>query len=169
MTTPEEDQATMSGNVQGSNGSQPRVFTDPGARFSLRIPEDWLVDTFGQQGSSVILYHPRVGSDFRTNVNVLVQPLAPLSTEEYLTLSRLQIRKLTGFAELPADAPAGGRADAHVFEWMTNQAPTPVRVRQLVVFSEESAFVISATASLEEFEAHRGAFDGIFDSFELGK
>jgi len=157
----------MSEHSHDSNGSEPRVFVDPDTGFSVKIPKGWLVDTSGQRGSKVILYHPTAEEGFRANINVLVHDLAPLTPEEYLTLSRLQLKQLTGFAQLPTDASATDRPDAHIFEWMTDRPTPPVRVRQLVVFAESRAITISATASLDRFESYRAEFDQVLDSFSL--
>lgn len=155
----------MSEHSHDSNGSEPRVFVDPDIGFSLKIPKGWLVDTSGQRGSKVILYHPDVEEDFRANINVLIHELGPLTADEYLTLSRLQVKQLTGFAQLPTDAASTDRPDTHIFEWMTDRATPPIRVRQVVVFSESRAVTVTATALLDRFENYRAEFGQVLDSF----
>jgi hypothetical protein len=157
----------MSENSHDLNGSALRVFIDPALGFRVGIPKGWLVDTSGQQGTKVILYQPDADQNFRANVNVVLQDLGPLCPDEYLMLSRLQLKQLTGFPRLPTDAPADSRVNAHVFEWMTDRATPPVRVRQMVAFAGPTAITVTATASLDRFENHRAEFGEVFGSFRL--
>jgi len=143
-----------------SNSSEPRVFIDPDTRFSIQIPNGWQVDTSGQQGSKLILYHPHVEENFCANINVLAHDLAPLTRDEYITFTRLQLKQLTGFAQLPVDAAATDRDNGHIFEWMIDQPPYPVRFRQLIAFDQSRAFAISATAPLDRFENRRFSAGG---------
>lgn len=157
----------MSEISHDSNGSAPRVFIDPALGFRVRVPDEWLVDTSGQHGTKVIFYQPDIDDGFRANVNVIVHDLGPLSPDEYLTLSRLQLKQITGFPRLPTDGPTDTPVNAHIFEWMTDWATPAVRVRQMVAFAGSSAITVTATASLDRFENHRAEFDQVFYSFRL--
>jgi hypothetical protein len=72
----------------------PRIYIDSESLFTLQVPPGWLVDTSGQQGARVILLHPSSADDFR--VNVTVQNIQALTHDEYLPLTRLQFKQLTG-------------------------------------------------------------------------
>jgi hypothetical protein len=143
-------------------------FADPAAPFSLHVPPGWTADRSGREGSSVALFSPTVEDNFRANVNVVVQNLAPLTQEEYLTLSRLQLRKLSNTASLPVDESWHRLPGGHVFEWVTWEAPIPVRGRQLIVFRDGKAFIVTAMATAGSFERHKAVFDAVMESFELG-
>jgi hypothetical protein len=144
----------------------PRVFVDPKDRFSLQVPEGWSVDTSGQQGSRLILYHPLAEDGFRPNVNVVVDDLMPLTHEEYLTLCQLQLKRLSRSALLLVDEP-----DAHggrVFEWAASALlPKPMQGRQLVALGHGKAFVVTAMAPRLHFESHRSEFQAVLDSLQL--
>ena len=144
-----------------------RVFVEPTERFSLSVPEGWLLDTSGQQGSRVVLFAPGVEDSFRANVNVVVQDLTPLSRDEYITLGRLQLKKLSNLAALEVDQPASGPLGGHWLGWSTWEAPIPIRARQLVVFREQQAFVITAMSSSASFPGYELLFRDILESFKF--
>src|ERR1019366_7966069 len=107
--------------------SSSRVFVDPQTLFSLRVPENWLIDTSGQQGTKVILLHPSTDTPFRTNVNVTVPALHNLTAEEFLTLARLQLKQLTGLPRPERDEPACRPAGGHELEWSMALGPIMIR------------------------------------------
>ena len=144
-----------------------QLTADRTALFSLPVPSGWSADRSGREGSSVVIFSPTVEDNFRANVNVVVQDLAPLAQEEYLTLSRLQLRKLSNMATLPVDEPFQRLPGGHVFEWVTWEAPIPVRGRQLVAFRDDKAFIVTAMATAGSFERHKPTFDAVLESFSL--
>ena len=78
-----------------SNTIATGAFAVPESNFSINVPHGWSADRSGREGSSIVLFSPTV-QQLRANVNVVVQDLAPLSQEEYLTPdARLQLRKLS--------------------------------------------------------------------------
>ncbi len=146
---------------------QAKVFVDPTERFSLCVPEGWMVDTSGQQESRVILYAPTVDDDFRPNVNLLLQAVPPLTPAEYITLGRLQLRRMSNLVKLPVDEPVSRLAGGWVLEWTTWEAPIPVHGRQLIAFRGEKAFVLTAMATAKSFERYEQLFHTVLDSFQL--
>jgi hypothetical protein len=102
-----------------------------------------------------MLFAPEVDDNFRANVNVIVQELAPWTPEEYVTISRLQLKKLSNLAALPVDGPAPRLPGSWLLEWTTWEAPIPVRGRQLLAFRAGRAFVLTATATAASFARHR--------------
>ena len=80
-----------------------RPYTDIKNLFELQVPSDWLADTSGQMGTRVAFLSPDVEAGFQANVNVVVSHLSPLTREEFLAFSRLQLKQLSGEAKLPVD------------------------------------------------------------------
>jgi hypothetical protein len=146
---------------------KPRVFTDPETLFSLHVPPGWLVDDSGRQGTKVLLFHPAGSPDFRANVNVTVQNLGGLTGDEFLTLSRLQFKQLSGGIPMERDEPADRPAGAHLFEWSAPLGPLSLRVRQLIAFGGGKAFVLTATAKEQDFAALLPDVQQIVESFTL--
>jgi hypothetical protein len=153
--------------IEPLNGAKPRVYVDQESLFSLHVPKGWLVDTSGQQGSRVILLHPMIENDFRVNVNVVVNAMGGLTIEEYLTLSRLQIKQLTGARQLAVDELARRPEGAHLLEWIVEIAPVPLKIRQVFLAKEPRIYLVTATAPLARFELHRSVLETVLESFHL--
>lgn len=144
-----------------------RIYCDVEQQFGVRIPLHWLADTSGRAGTRVAFVSPESVMGFQANVNVIAQYVPPLTRDEYLTLSRLQLKLAARATELPVDEPDQKSSVFHVFEWTNNQAPIPVRVRQQIFFSDRKAFVVTATALESNFEEYRATFQSVFDSFKV--
>jgi hypothetical protein len=101
---------------------------------------------------------------FRPTVNLLADPFFPPTTEQYITLCRLQFLKLLKTVRLPVDEPdpAGG----HLSEWA---AALPdkglLRFRQRLVPTTADAYVPTATAPDDRFAALRPEIGAIQESF----
>ena len=92
------------------------VHTDPEFRFSITFPSRWVRDTSGQQGTRVILFHPFATTGFRTNINVIVQQIGVMTPDDFLTLSRLQMKGISAHPLMDVDQPTATLAGAHFFE-----------------------------------------------------
>jgi hypothetical protein len=155
---PKQTESTPSGS---------REYVDPQLLFSLEMPADWLVDNSGQQGSKLVLFEPRADGNFRTNINVIVQELAPLTAEEYLTLARLQLKQTSGSSQLDVDQPAADAEGAHVFEVSSSRTPIPVKCRQAVWLRADKAFVVTGTTPLAQYNLRRKEIELVLRSFRI--
>lgn len=144
-----------------------QTYTDPQELFELQVPVDWLQDASGQMGTRVVFMSPQIDSGFKANVNVMINQIAPLTRDEFLILSRLQLKMASGAAKLPIDQAAEQPPGTHVFEWINKQAPIRLRVRQQVFFAGERAFVLSATAPAVNFKTYLDTFESIFRAFRV--
>jgi hypothetical protein len=156
----------MLNNATGPAGGS-RLYIDPETLFALQVPADWLIDTSGQQGTKVVLLSPTAEATFRANVNVSVQLLRGLTPEEFLTLSRLQLKQLTGRPRADRDEPAARPAGAHLLEWRTEVGPVSIQARQLIVTDSHKAYVVTAMAPATSELLYRRQFDLVFESFQL--
>lgn len=95
-----------------------RVYEDIEGLFRIQVPGDWLADSSGELGVRVAFACPEAYQGFQANVNVGVNYLPPLTQDEFLTLSRLQLKQLSRAASLPVDEAADQRPGSHVFEWI---------------------------------------------------
>ncbi|MBI1916063.1 MAG: hypothetical protein HYS12_15220 [Planctomycetes bacterium] len=158
----------MSHDRDPGSATKPRAYFDPDTLFSLAVPPGWLVDTSGQQGSKVTFFCPEVEDNFRTNVTVVVQPLAPLTPEEFVTLSRLQIKQLSGNSRLAVDQEEDRPAGARTFEWTALKLfPIPLRFRQRIVVDRGMTYGVICTAPMHRFEDYRELFDATLSSFHI--
>lgn len=144
------------------------TYADPETLFTVQVPPGWALDTSGQSGARAILYHPEVWSGFRSNVNIVVQPLGALTSDEFLTLTRLQIKQLTGQQHPERDTPSTEPPGGWVIEYAANfGASAALRVRQDIHCSAGRVFVLTATAPDENFARCASAFHQILHSFRL--
>jgi hypothetical protein len=144
----------------------PRQFVDPDTLFGIDVPRGWFVDSSGQMESRVILLHPQVKENFRTNINVIVPPLGHLTQQEFLTLTRLQIKQISEF-QLVADRPASELPGAHLLEWVGQPSAILLQIRQLLVPASGKVYVITGTALQSQFEEHRAIIESTLNSFRL--
>jgi len=156
----------MPNNAASQTGSS-RLYIDPQTLFALQVPLDWLIDTSGQQGTKVVLLSPTAEANFRANVNVSIQLLRGLTPEEFLMLSRLQLKQLTGLPRAERDEPATRPAGAHILEWTTEVGPVSIKARQLIVMDSHKAYVVTAMAPANSELLYRREFDLVFDTFQL--
>lgn len=148
-----------------------QLYSDPEKLFHLKIPSDWLAETANRFGVRIAFLSTEAAQGFHANVNVIVNEVPPLTTEEFLTLSRLQLKQLSGLVTLPVDKQIAhpNSAQAHLFEWTNPRAPNLLTMWQLVVFAASKALILTATALAESFDKYRHTFETIFRSFEPGQ
>ncbi len=87
--------------VQKSSPMTSRPYTDPANLFTLDLPAEWRLERPEQGPIRMACLarracRPDSVQDCAANVNAGVHPLAPLTTDEYVTLCRLQLRQLSG-------------------------------------------------------------------------
>src|SRR5262245_3129049 len=87
-----------------------------GVMLLLEPPEGWVMAP-PNPPAQLILLDPLAPGPFRPNINLVVQDLGRMTTEEFLTLSRLQMKGLGDKAALVTDAPMSGLA-SHLFEFL---------------------------------------------------
>ena len=141
-----------------------RNFPDPEGLFNVEVPSNWLAETGGQRGLRVSFVSP-VESAFRPNVNIGIEHVPPLTQEECILLNRLQLKRLSLSEELDRDELLD--SGVHIFEWVNQQAPVPVWVRQQVVFAKNKAFTLTATCHVEQCDDLLETFDSILNSFKV--
>ena len=147
----------------------PSHHADPQYNFLIEIPPQWDTQSPPDGDVRVVFLAPDSPNGFRNNVNVTVQPLQPLDAEEYVTLCRLQVKRLSGQTDLDLDQPRDDEYRTQVFEWFL-QSPGqtfPLRARQRVLIRGPLAFSITATATEPDFAAQRDTFEAILDSFHF--
>jgi hypothetical protein len=114
----------------------------------------------------LVLLDPQSPDPFRPNVNVLAQSLGTMTPEEYLTLSRLQMKAMGESVAVELDEPLG-TAGGHLFEFQAQVGGVQVRCRQLIVLFGGSAYVVTAMATPARFEQCRGRLTACLASVSL--
>ena len=90
-----------------------------------------------------------------------------MTVDEYLTLSRLQIKALGENGTMVRDAPLGPTGGGHVFEFISYVGPTPIQCRQLILFQTGRAFVVTALTSAHQYEDYRRRLEKALDSVTI--
>ena len=141
-----------------------RTYSDPSERFEIKVPQNWLAENLQQAGVEIAFLSPEDNVDFRSNVNVVVQHLSPLTKQEYILLNQLQIRHMLRSNSLERDQLI--ESGAHVFEW-ENQIPLPLWIHQRLFFGEDLVFTVTSTCLAGEKKQLSDTFEAISDSFRL--
>src|SRR5262249_58042694 len=113
----------------------------------------------------LILIDPSSPGPFWPNINLVVQDLGKLTTEEFVTLTRLQLKALGDNAVAERDEPMGPAG--HLFEFLAHAGPVPTRCLQHVFFHLRRAYILTAVAASQQFEAYRERFESSFRSVAL--
>jgi hypothetical protein len=142
-------------------------YADAESGFAVGVPGGWRIDTNGLMGSRLLLFAPNAAPDFQPNVNVTMQDLAGVTPEDFLTVTRIQLKQFAGTPNLDVDAPTGDAFGGHVFEWTTRRPPFPLHGRQVATFAAGRVYVVTATAKAEQFDQLRPAFEEVMASFEV--
>ncbi len=145
--------------------AETRRYVDSETLFSLHVPPGWLVDTSGQQGARVLLLSPTLEANFRPTLNVLVQDLRCLTKQEFLTLTRLQLKLFTGQPRPDRDEQFPGLPGAQVLEWTASLNGMTLTMCQLLVISGGKAYILTGTAPADCLARYRMAFQTVFGSF----
>jgi hypothetical protein len=142
-------------------------YADAESGFALGVPAGWRVDTTGLLGSRLILFAPAAAGDFQANVNVTVQGLGGVTRDEFLTVTRIQLKQFAGTPRLEMDAPAAEPAGGHAFGWTSHRHAVPLRGHQVLAFREGWCYAVTLTARPEQFERLRLEFEEILRSFQF--
>ena len=142
-------------------------YVDPETLFALSVPPGWLVDNSGQQGAKLLLLCPQMEGTFRPTLNVMIQDLGILTKDEFLTLTRLQLKLLTGQPRPQRDELYAGLPGAQILEWSATVNDLPLTMCQLLVVAARKAYVLTGTVPTERLPQYRMAFHSVFASFTL--
>ena len=147
----------------------PRQYAHPAGIFTLLVPTGWAVQDAGAPGTEVVLYAPRIEyGGFRPNINVVLQELRGLSAEEFLTLTRLQLKQATGQPRPQRDEPFPAVPGARLLEWSAPLGGLLLTVCQLLVTSGAYAFIVTATVPAANLPEYRDTIQAAFASFTPG-
>jgi hypothetical protein len=138
---------------------------DNGALLLIEPPEGWLMSPPAPP-SRLLLLDPAAPVP-RPNINVIVQDLGKMTAEEYLTLTRLQLKGMGDNVVVERDEPLGRPPGGQVLEFTAQLGPMSVRCRQFILLHGGSAYVITALATAHQFEAYRSRFERALTSVTL--
>src|SRR5262245_54550403 len=132
-------------NILPPRGEPIAVPCDNGALLLIRPPEGWLMAP-PQAPARLLLLDATAPGPFRANINVVVQNLGQMTPEEWLTLTRLQLKSMGEKVTIERDEALGKRPGGHLFEYSALLGPVFVRCLQLILLQGGAAYVITALA-----------------------
>lgn len=139
--------------------------------YQVDYPTDWELNTSGLMGSKFYLFSPldEPGDDFRENIGLIIQDLQgqKISMEEYVELSLNQLPQM--LSELVIEKDEAVSKDCHSLQYTFQQGNFHLRILQYVWLQEGSAYILTFTSEVDQFEKHLPTAQSILDSFEIVK
>jgi hypothetical protein len=142
-------------------------YADADSGFIVGVPAGWRLDSTGVMGSRLVMFAPSAPGDFQANVNITLQDLASVTADEFVTVTRIQLKQFAGSPSLDVDEPRGEAGAGHVFAWTTHRGAVPVRGHQVLNFRAGRCYALTLSARPEQFEQLRPEFEAILGSFQL--
>ena len=139
---------------------------DNGALLMIRPPEGWLMSP-PQPPARLLLLDPAAPGPFRPSINVVVQKLGQLTPEEWLTLTRLQLKSMGEHVTIERDEELGKQSGGHLLEYTAQIGPLSVRCLQFILLQGGAAYMITALAAADQFEAYRSRLESSVFSVTL--
>ena len=141
-----------------------QIYSSAKAPFTIQPPKGWTVDEKGASGTLVVLVNPvpdREG-DFSlpASINILSEPLQGLSREEYIRKSKENLKQYFPDYTILLD-------EGHVFEARFTSQGRLIRNRQLMVFSEDAAYIITGTALASAWDANHEVIKESLGTFTI--
>ncbi len=162
-TSVENVDMKVSGNDQPYHNAQ--------KGYTIVFPSNWEVKE-GFMGLDVFGLSALKNSEdkFRENVNVVTEDLrTPLTLDEYYDLGVKNLSMLlTDFKEIDTGRVDVNGVPARWIVYDHRMGEVRARVLQVIMVKGDRAYIITATATPEEFDSYRGSFDTIVKSFKFG-
>ncbi len=152
-------------NPQPTCPSPVAVPCENGVLLMIEPPPGWVMGP-ASPPCRLALLDPQWPGPGWPNINVVVQGLGNMTPEEYLTLSRLQMKGMGDNVVVERDQPLG-TPGGHVFEMQVQVGQALIRCRQLIVQHDSYAYVVTAMAPADRFEAYRACFERSLGSVSL--
>jgi hypothetical protein len=150
-------------NPVPSSSSPVALPCERGALLLMEPPAGWAMAP-PVPPARLYLLDPDASGEVRPGINVVVHDLGQLSPAEYLTLSRLQLKGLGANAVVEVDQPLDDRGGGHLFEAVLQAGPWALRGRQLILLHQGTAYVVTAMAPADQFEAYRPRLEKALES-----
>jgi hypothetical protein len=139
---------------------------DNGALLLIEPPEGWLMSP-PQPPARLLLLDPTAPGPFRPNINVVQQKLGRMTPEEWLTLTRLQLKSMGEHVRVERDETLGKQGGGHLFEYTAQVGPVFLRCLQFILLQGGAAYMITALAAADQFEAYRSRLESSLFSVTL--
>jgi serine/threonine-protein kinase len=150
--------------TSGKNG-----FTSTKDGFSITAPASW-EKAEGKMGMTVVFVEPLAGASdtFRENVNVVVEKLpAGMGLDGYVKACNEALAKMmTNFKEVSSARVKLGENDAQRNVYQHKMGVYDLKVLGYFVVHGGRAYILTCTATVDEYDNHEPAFEDICKTFQ---
>ncbi len=158
--TPEEIEKAIRKNPNLNAGS---------GGFSINAPNGWeKTDTSVMGMRATIIFSPveSISDDFRENVNVITEKTGNKTAEEYLQLSKVNMKNmLTDMKELDYGTKEINGHNANWMRYSHSYMGYPLEVKVYVIIEDKIAYVLTCTCKKGELENWEKQFDDCVATF----
>lgn len=138
--------------------------------YQIEYPENWSLDTTKKTAADFIVFSPLTSDkdEFKENLNLVIQDLSGLNfdLDNFTALSEQQIQNYMEESELIENErlKKGDQEYQHLI-YTAKNAGRVLRFEQYYWIIRDTAYVLSFTAELEQFEEYKNSSKRILDSF----
>lgn len=142
--------------------------------YSINYPDNWVLNTSGQMGSSFILFTPLSSKQdqFRENVNLIIQDLTGhnLDLDKYVALSENQIKTMVTNGEIiESKRITTGNLDYQKVIYTGKQGLFNLKFEQYFWVIGNKAFILTFTCEESQFDNYQATAEKIMNSFKIKK
>lgn len=140
--------------------------------YDVNYPSDWEFSENGPMGTSFLILSPlsNEADDFRENVNLLKQDLTGhnLDFDQFIELSEGQIgTMITDGKLLLSERKRNKVRDYHKIIYVGKVGDRDLKFLQYVYMLENTAYILTLTCKVDEFEKYQKTGIEILDSFKF--
>ena len=152
-----------------SKPAKPGQYTNTKDRFTITAPTSW-EKAEGKMGMTVVFVEPLAGASdtFRENVNVVVEKLpAGMGLDGYVKACNEALAKMmTNFKEVSSARVKLGENDAQRNVYQHKMGVYDLKVLGYFVVHGGWAYILTCTATVDEYDNHEPAFEDICKTFQ---
>jgi len=142
--------------------------------FEIDCPDNWVVDTSHQLGSSFFLFSQLTDKNdqFKENINLITQDLAGynVTLDQYAEATENQVKNLiTDGKIISSEKQKKGEEDFHKIIYTGKQGIYDLKFLQYFWLLDSKAYVLTLTCEIEAFENYLATGERILDSFKIIK
>ena len=140
--------------------------------FSIQYPATWELDTYGQMGSSFILFSPMETEldKFQENVNLLTQDLTGtgIDLDKFTAISEEQVKTMVTNSNLIESVrikPASG--EYHKIIYTGDLGIYHIKYEQYYWVIDEKSYILTLTTEWDKYDAFKETGERIMNSFKF--
>jgi hypothetical protein len=139
--------------------------------FDVTTPDGWeRIDTTEMGMKVIYLLSPQENANdmFRENINIVTEKTAGMSLENYMTLSKTNMKKmLTNFNEIETSDQTISGLPGSAMRYEHEYSGTPLDVKAYVVIKDGIAYLINCTVPKGKLGNWMKPIDEVIESFKI--